>query len=104
MSRVRVLEAVSMKHCALAAIVASPALLFTVTSAAGESTDHWPPPMHDNVVLSKIMLDRLELRDTDAGNLAYWEGQAGVGGDRLHHLGEDEDDVPGVSKGLNDAD
>ncbi len=81
MSRVRVSEPMSMRHRVLAAIVASPALLLTATGAAGESTDNWPPPMHDNVVLSKIMLDRLELRHTDAGNLAYWEGQAWVGGD-----------------------
>lgn len=81
MNRVRFSMGVSVKRRVLAAVVASQALLFTATSAAGETGNNWSPPVHDNIVLSKIMLDRLEVRGTDAGNLAYWEGQAWVGGD-----------------------
>lgn len=36
-------------------------------------------------ILAKVMLDRLEGRDTDAGGLTYWEGQAWIGGD-IHKL------------------
>ncbi|HKJ07686.1 MAG TPA: copper resistance protein B, partial [Gammaproteobacteria bacterium] len=70
-----------MKHRGVAVAVGALALMAALPSAAGEPPGDWPSPVHDNVVLSKIMLDRLELRHTDAGNLAYWEGQAWVGGD-----------------------
>ncbi|MEJ2687533.1 MAG: copper resistance protein B [Gammaproteobacteria bacterium] len=81
MNPVRFSTGVSVKRRALAMVAALPALLFTGTGAAGETGNNWSPPVHDNIVLSKIMLDRLEMRGTDAGNLAYWEGQAWVGSD-----------------------
>ncbi|MGA7800300.1 MAG: copper resistance protein B [Gammaproteobacteria bacterium] len=81
MSRVRMVEVSHMKHVQIAGMLASLALLFAARGYAGESPNDWPSPIHDNVVLSKVMVDRLEVRDTDAGNLAYWEGQAWIGGD-----------------------
>ena len=45
------------------------------------TAENWPPAMHDDIVLSKIMLDRLERRFGDDGDLTYWEAQAWVGGD-----------------------
>ena len=41
----------------------------------------WPSPMHDNIVLSKFMIDRLERRDAKTTDSTYWEAQAWVGGD-----------------------
>ncbi|HKK14578.1 MAG TPA: copper resistance protein B [Gammaproteobacteria bacterium] len=51
-----------------------------IAGAAGQPAQ-WPSPIHDNMVVSKLMLDRLEVRDTREGNLKYWEGQAWVGTD-----------------------
>lgn len=42
---------------------------------------NWPPAMHDNTVLSKVMIDRLEYRNAKPDDITYWEGQAWVGGD-----------------------
>ncbi len=49
--------------------------------AAADDAKNWPSPMHDDGVLAKVMLDRLEARSTDAGHATYWEGQAWVGSD-----------------------
>lgn len=70
-----------MRKQAIAAVVACSALLSAAGAQAQESEKNWPSPVHDNPVLSKIMLDRLEVRDTKEGNLKYWEGQAWVGTD-----------------------
>jgi copper resistance protein B len=70
-----------MKKQLTAVAVLSWTLLCSVPGRAEQSPKNWPAPMHDNVVLTKVMLDRLEARDTDSGNLFYWEAQAWVGGD-----------------------
>lgn len=48
---------------------------------AQDNSKNWPSPMHDDVVLSKWMLDRLEHRDGKDGDYTYWEAQAWIGGD-----------------------
>jgi len=65
----------------IAGVVMCSALLFVTTAGAQEPEEGWPSPVHDNPVLSKIMLDRLEVRHTDSGSLTYWEGQAWIGTD-----------------------
>ena len=65
-----------------------PAAAFTVFALAAPTilqaaptSANWPQPIHDNPVLAKVLLDRLELRDADQGTLGYWEGQAWLGTD-----------------------
>lgn len=48
---------------------------------AQDKTQHWPSPMHDDAILSKWMLDRLEHREAKDSNATYWEAQAWIGGD-----------------------
>lgn len=60
---------------------AAVAAVFSASAAAQENTAAWPEPIHDNPVMSKFMLDRLEARDTKSGTSTYWEGQAWVGTD-----------------------
>lgn len=57
------------------------ALGLNTLASAQENTQHWPSPMHDDVVLSKWMLDRLERRDAKTNDVTYWEAQAWIGGD-----------------------
>lgn len=51
------------------------------TVQAQDTTQHWPSPMHDDAILSKWMLDRLEHRDGKDVDSTYWEAQAWIGGD-----------------------
>lgn len=48
---------------------------------AQDTAQQWPLPIHDNTVLSKWMLDRLERRDGNHGDQTYWEAQAWIGTD-----------------------
>ena len=50
-------------------------------AAAQETPKDWPSPVNDNQVFTKLMLDRLEVRDGQYGTLSYWEGEAWTGGD-----------------------
>jgi copper resistance protein B len=60
-------------------------LLFVLSLAANvqaqDSPKHWPSAMHEEPLLSKWMLDRLEHRDGKDGGSTYWEAQAWIGGD-----------------------
>jgi len=66
-------------------LLASLALLtsFGVMSRvqAQDNSQNWPSPMHDDAIMSKWMLDRLEHREMHDANSTYWEGQAWIGGD-----------------------
>jgi len=76
------MQKMSGKMIATAALLCGGLLSAGAAAAAGsDGPKDWPSPMHDNTVLTKVMLDRLELRGTDAGHLTYWEGQAWVGSD-----------------------
>lgn len=57
------------------------ALALTTTVQASEKPSNWPSPIHDNAIMSKWMLDRLEHREMRDGNSTYWEGQAWIGSD-----------------------
>lgn len=48
---------------------------------AQDTSKNWPSPIHDNTVMSKWMLDRLEHRDGKDSDYTYWEGQAWIGSD-----------------------
>ena len=48
---------------------------------AQEMQMDWPSAMHEQPVLTKLMLDRLEWRDGNNADMAYWEAQAWIGGD-----------------------
>ena len=48
---------------------------------AQDDTQNWPSPMHDDAIMSKWMLDRLEHRDGKDSDYTYWEAQAWIGGD-----------------------
>ena len=57
-------------------------LLFTLAmSSAIQAQDTMPAAMHEQPVISKWMLDRLERRFSHNGDLTYWEAQAWIGGD-----------------------
>ena len=64
----------------LAAILISSTLL-TNAAAAQEMPKNWPAPVNDNQVITKLMVERLEVRDGQYGTLSYWEGEAWTGGD-----------------------
>ncbi len=59
------------------------AFIFGMTSPAQaqDSAKNWPSAMHDETILTKVMLDRLERRHSSSGDISYWEAQAWVGGD-----------------------
>lgn len=61
----------------------SVSLTLGMTSAvqAQDTVQHWPSAMHEEPLLSKFMLDRLEHRDGKNTDLTYWEAQAWIGGD-----------------------
>ena len=65
----------------VAALGLACALGLTPRVQAQDAPQHWPSAMHDDVVLTKIMIDRLERRDANPDDFTYWEGQAWVGGD-----------------------
>lgn len=67
-----------MKHCLnlTAAALLAPALLFPELATAG---------MEDDPLLGKVIIDQLELRDTDEGTATAWEAEAWIGRD-LHKL------------------
>lgn len=48
---------------------------------AQDKTQNWPSPMHDDAIMSKWMLDRLEHRDGRDSDYSYWEAQAWIGSD-----------------------
>ena len=48
---------------------------------ADEAIQHWPVAVHEEPLMSKWMLDRLEHRDGSHGDSTYWEAQAWIGGD-----------------------
>jgi copper resistance protein B len=48
---------------------------------ADETIKEWPNTGHEEPLLSKWMLDRLEHRDGKDGDSTYWEAQAWIGGD-----------------------
>lgn len=56
-------------------------VLLANAAAAQETPRDWPAPVHDNQVITKVMLDRLEVRDGYYGTLSYWEGEAWTGKD-----------------------
>jgi copper resistance protein B len=69
----------------LAAILIVSSTLLVNAAAAQEIHKDWPSPIDDNQVFTKLMLDRLEVRDGHYGTLDYWEGEAWIGGD-IHKL------------------
>lgn len=69
-----------MKNC-LAGLGLMFALGLSTVVQAQDNTKNWPSPIHDNAILSKWMLDRLEHREMKDGNSSYWEAQAWIGGD-----------------------
>lgn len=69
----------------LAAILMVSSTLLVNAAAAQEIHKDWPAPINDNQVITKVMLDRLEVRDGHYGTLSYWEGEAWTGGD-IHKL------------------
>jgi copper resistance protein B len=64
----------------LSAVLIS-SMLLANSAAAKEIPKHWPAPINDHGVITKLKLDRLEVRDGHYGVLRYWEGEAWSGGD-----------------------
>jgi copper resistance protein B len=62
-------------------LLAVSALSMTLSTRAEDAMQHWPSAMHEEPLLSKWMLDRLEHRDAKDGDSTYWEAQAWIGGD-----------------------
>jgi len=56
-------------------------LSLSVPSRADDAVKQWHTPVHEEPLLSKWMLDRLEHREARDGNESYWEAQAWIGGD-----------------------
>jgi copper resistance protein B len=81
MSPRRYEEMYNMSKKMMAAAVFCGAIGAAGAAVAGDKAKNWPSPMHDDGVLAKVMLDRLEACSTDAGHATYWEGQAWVGSD-----------------------
>lgn len=54
---------------------------FSATAQASDAQASWPSPIHDDTILSKWMLDRLEHRDSKNQDSTYWEAQAWIGSD-----------------------
>jgi copper resistance protein B len=74
------------KECSmnLPSTIAMLSLLVTLASASPVQADSMPAmssAMHDEPVISKWMLDRLERRFGHNGDTSYWEAQAWIGGD-----------------------
>ncbi len=61
--------------------IASLSLGMNAPAHADETIKQWPNTGHEEPILSKWMLDRLEHRETKDGNSSYWEAQAWIGGD-----------------------
>ncbi len=63
-------------------ITTAGALLIAAAPArADQQHPDWPSPMHDDMVLTKVMIDRLERRDAKPDDFTFWEGQLWIGGD-----------------------
>jgi len=70
-----------MKRVATAAVLPVAALAYSPSGFAQDGHPDWPSPVHDNTVLTKVMVDRLERRDASPEDFTYWEAQAWAGGD-----------------------
>jgi len=62
-------------------LVLTCALGLSAFAQAQDKAQNWPSPMHDDAIMSKWMLDRLEHRDGKHGDSTFWEAQAWIGGD-----------------------
>lgn len=56
-------------------------MVYGLTVHAQEAHPAGMKAMHEEEILAKVMLDRLERREADPDDFTYWEGQAWIGGD-----------------------